>query len=40
MYDDQEAEDKLIEAIVELNLYLENITKAGKNKGFFIFKTM
>jgi hypothetical protein len=35
LYDDEEAEDKLIETIAELNLYLENETKAGNNRGFF-----
>jgi len=31
----KEAEDKLIETITKLNLYLENKTKTEKNKGYF-----
>jgi hypothetical protein len=32
----KEAEDKLIETITKLNLYLENKTKTEKNKGYFL----
>jgi hypothetical protein len=32
----KEAEDKLIETITKLNLYLENKTKTEKNKRYFL----